>query len=489
MSSQDGTMRIIPPSDNAMEMAVLGAVILERDSMDRIASFITPDSFYHPNNKEVFLACHSLWKDGKPIDLMTVKSELSRRGKLNMVGGAFYLTELMGKVASAANIEHHAQALRQKFIRRGMMAAAMAMFESAQDDQADVFDVLTTSMETLRGLSPDTSPVEEFTELAVEAMKDVEAVVAGDSRPIFIGFRDIDQEFAFEGGDLVVLGGKSGTGKTSVMMRAAKRIRMMNPDIPVLFNSLEMKGKKIVSRDMASEMGVSQMRFRTGKGMGVEEFSRMQGLVEGYKGIYSMQSYTVEQSRAKVREFRRRFKVPQHIPVAMMFDYIQIAKGEKGGNREQEVASISRALKQMAQEENVLVFAGSQLNKESGNNRPTSSNLRESEGLRNDADFVVLLYSPLLNGVEHYEDGSSTKNVLEAIFDKVRFGRPGTIVKLHMDDHGLVGDLPDPNAPMEHDGLGVDPRRVQPKAIDFGESRHNQEYEGSDRGAHDNFPF
>lgn len=485
VEGNDGVMRVIPPSDPAMEQAVLGAMMLERDAMDRVSSIVIPECFHNPNNRAVFEACHSLWKDGKPVEILSVKSELARRGKLNMVGGAFYLTELVSKVASAANIEHHGLALRQKHMRRSMMAAAMAMFESAQDDQADVLEVIAATQDSLRELVPDTAPVQEFTDLAVEAMKDVEAVVAGESKPIFIGFRDIDEDFAFEVGDLVVIGGKSGTGKTSVMMRAAKRLRAKRPDIPVLFNSLEMKGKKIVARDMASEMGISQMRFRTGAGMGVEEFTRMQGLVDGYKGIFGMQCYSVEQLRVKIRAFRRSFRIPLSTPVAIMFDYIQIAKGEKSGNREQEVASISRALKQMAEEEGCVVFAGSQLNKESGTNRPTAANLRESEGIRNDADFVILLFSPEKNDMPTFEDGTSTAGVLEAIFDKVRSGRPGTIVRLHMDPRsGLVGDMPLDGRRDDGDPLaGVDPRRVQGKVIDFTVPAHEQD-DVSDR-----FPF
>ncbi len=475
----------IPPQDIPMEQAIIGAILLERQAVFKALEYIkTSEPFFKDAHRLIYDACLELVREGRPVDLLMVVSKLRQSGRLEDVGGPFYLTELTTKVASSSNIAYHCEVVIQKHIQRGRIIVAQQMLQDAYDDTSDPFTGIENDRRNLEALIPDTSMIEEFTDLAVEAIKDVEDAIAGKINPIYIGLRDVDNEFAFDGGELVVIGGKPGTGKTSVFTTIAKGVRRMNPDIPVLFNSLEMKGKKIVSRDMASTIKVSQMRFRTGKGIDKHHFEDMQDSIQGYSGIYSIQCWTVEQLRVKVRSFRRVKKIPATTRIALVFDYIQIAKGEKAGNREQEVSSISRGLKQLAEEENVLMLAGSQLNKESGKNRPTAANLRESEGIRNDADWVILLWSPSQNDVEFYEDGSSTANVVEAIFDKVRFGKPGQIIKLHMSDYGLIGDMPDRNY---DDEIGPPPK-FAPNMKHFSEPRHSEDQ--PDAGTPiDNFPF
>ena len=227
------------------------------------------------------------------------------------------------------------------------------------------------------------------------------------------------------------------------------------------------------------------MRLRTGNGVGKHEIERMASMTGNYDGIYIVKCRTNDELALKVRQLRKQLGMSMEEKIVVISDYVQIMRGVKGGNREQEVASISRSAKEMAEDENVLYFLLSQMNKGAGKERPTQNNLRESAGIGNDADWVMLLYSPSRNGETEYEDGTSTANTLEVIFDKVRFGKPGQIVKLHMSDYGLIGDMPSDDY---DDELRL--AKIQPKIIHIGEPRHSDEQptQGNEGGG-DFFPF
>ena len=193
-----------------------------------------------------------------------------------------------------------------------------------------------------------------------------------------------------------------------------------------------------------------------------------------YSGIYTVMCWTNESLALKVRQIRKQWSLKETDPVVVVGDNLQIMVGEKTGNREQEVSSIGRGAKILAADKNVLYLMLGQVNDDSKGNRPTKKNCRESKAPGNDADWVVVLYSPSNNGQERYDTGESTKNTIEAIFDKVRFGRPGVIVKLHMSDYGLIGDMP-------NDDYDTELRlpKIEPKIFHTGEPRHSEENNGS----------
>lgn len=462
----------IPPQDIGVEMSVLGVLLQEPNSLDRISQVLRPEMFYKESHRIIFQAILDLAPSKTYNDLRLVIPHLKRRGELEEVGGQDYVTSLVLKYARTANLERYALKLAEKFMLRELIKLGDGMVARAYDETTDVFQLMDDAGKELKAIEPVASGMEDAGDLVGPVMSDVEKAIKGEIEPIYIGFRDIDSEYAFDVGELVVIAGKSGTGKTTKMVQIAKRIRKRYPKIPVVFNSLEMKGKKVISRDMASTIGVSQQRFRTGRDITQADFAAMHKIAGDYKGIHFVQCWTNDMLAAKVRQVRKHWGLEEDDPVVVMGDYAQIMKGDKSTNREQVVASIGRGAKQMAESENVLYFLGSQINKDAGKGRPTKSNLRESEALGNDADWVIMLYSPWNNEEKNYADGESTKNILEAIFDKVRFGRPGQIVKLMMTDHGLITDLPrwDDHPPSDD---FPDPRRIKPK--DYSIPSHDEE--------------
>ena len=477
----------IPPQAVEMEEAVLGAILQVRDAMDLAMEVIkSPEPFYKDQHRMIYRACMDLKTKRNPIDLLTVVSKLKENGELEAVGGMYYITGLTSKVASAANIAYHSMVIMQKHIQRGRIIIAQNMLASAYDETTDPFKCVDDDRRALADLVPDSDGMVEASSLVKGVLDDAESAIRGESLSINCGFRDIDEEYAYEGGELCIIGAASGTGKTAFALQLAKRIHKLYKGVPVIFNTLEMKGKQVVSRDLASSVSVSQMRLRTGKGIGRQEIEQMLSMTGNYDGIYIVKCRTNDELALKVRQLRKQLGMTLEEKIVVVSDYAQIMRGEKGGNREQEVASISRSAKELAEDENVLYFLLSQMNKGAGKDRPTQLNLRESSGLGNDADWVMLLYSPSRNGETEYEDGTSTENTLEVIFDKVRFGKPGQIVKLHMSDYGLIGDMPSDEYDTELRLPKIQPNMM----IHTGEPRHSDEQPTQEnKGGGDFFPF
>ena len=476
----------IPPQAVDVEKAVLGAIMLSRDAIDTVMEVLkSPEPFYKDQHRAIYKACIELKSERNPIDMLTVMSKLSKSGDLELAGGVYYLTELTSKVASGANSKYHAMIVMQKYIQRGRIVIAQNMLASAYDETSDPFMCVEDDRKALADLVPDSEGMVEASSLVKDVLDDAESAIRGETTSIRCGFTGIDAEYAYDGGELCVIGAASGTGKTAFALQLAKRIHKLYKGVPVIFNTLEMKGKQVVSRDLASSISVSQMRLRTGNGVGKYEIERMASMTGNYDGIYIVKCRTNEELALKVRQLRKQLGMSMEEKIVVISDYVQIMRGVKGGNREQEVASISRSAKEMAEDENVLYFLLSQMNKGAGKERPTQNNLRESAGIGNDADWVMLLYSPSRNGETEYEDGTSTANTLEVIFDKVRFGKPGQIVKLHMSDYGLIGDMPSDDY---DDELRL--AKIQPKIIHIGEPRHSDEQPTQENtGGGDFFPF
>ncbi len=473
----------IPPQSVPEESEVIGYCMASSDGFDRcMVVGMSQEHFYKEAHRLVWIAMSNIYSRKLSPNMVAVMGELRLMGQLDAVGGAYALTEF--KACPPINLEQNCLKIRQSFIHRGRIVAAQNMLVSAYEGKDDPFDALDADRKALAELEPSMSGMVEASELVVPVINDVEAAMRGESKSIFIGFRDIDAEYAFEPGELVVIPADSGTGKTAFAWQVSVRVKNRNPKIPVIFNCLEMEGKQLVSRDMASNIQISQQRMRTGNGITRNDIAQMATMGGKYKGVWVVKCWTNEQLRSKVRQIRKQLGLKDTDPVIVVGDNLQIMHGEKsGGNREQEVASIGRGAKVLAVDENVLYFMLAQVNKANGSERPTKKNIRESVAPGNDADWVLILYSPINNGQELYEDGESTRNVLEVIFDKVRFGKPYAKVKLHMSDYGLIGDR---NTGTEYEESLPLPK-IQPNNKYFSEPSHSEEQPNT--GGGDFFPF
>lgn len=446
-----GLVGRIPPQAMEMEAAVLGALLLEKDALNKIVDVVRPDMFYKDSNRLIYEAVNKLFQNSEPIDLLTVKNHLSQTGMLEAAGGAFYLTELTSKVASAANIEYHARVIAQKYLMRELIKIGDGMVNSAFDETTDVFELLDRSEQDLFSLS-ETNLRRNYmamSDLVVSTLKRLEDVqgTEGGVTGVATGFNLLDQMTSgFHPADLVIIAARPAMGKTAFTLTMARN-SAVRYGTPVAFFSLEMDASQLVQRLLCAEAEVDAQKVRTGR---LERYeweqltNRIGSLSKAPLYIDDTPALSIMDLRAKAR----RLKAEKNIGM-IIIDYLQLMTGnvKAGGNREQEIAGISRGLKELAKELSIPIIALSQLSRavesRGGDKKPMLSDLRESGSIEQDADMVMFLYRPEYYGLTTYEDGSTTMNVCEVIIAKQRAGPVGDVKLQFIKKFAKFGNLED----------------------------------------------
>jgi replicative DNA helicase len=428
----------LPPQAIDLEEAVLGALMLEKDALSSVIDILKPEVFYVDKHQRIFHAIHHLFEKSSPVDILTVTAQLRQQGELEMIGGAYYITELTNRVASAANIEFHSRIIIQKFIQRELIRISTEVIQSAYEDTTDVLDLLDKAEKNLfeiaqNNLRRDSRKMDDLlheTLKEIEALKDKKDGLTG----VASGFTDLDRMTSgWQKSDLVIIAARPAMGKTAFVLSCARNAAV-DFDKPVVVFSLEMSSVQLVNRLISGETEIEQEKIRKGT---LEEWEWQQ--IHSKIGRLEQAPLIIDDTPAlNIFEFRakcRRLK-SQHDIQLIIIDYLQLMQGKGdgkgGGNREQEIGSISRALKSVAKELNVPVIALSQLsraveNRPGGSKRPMLSDLRESGSIEQDADMVLFLYRPEYYGLTEDENGNATHGVGEIIIAKHRNGETGTV--------------------------------------------------------------
>ncbi|QTE37499.1 replicative DNA helicase [Mucilaginibacter gossypii] len=449
--SQDRRTRLSPttpayhggklqPQATDLEEAVLGALMLERDALSEVIDLLKPEVFYQTNNGKIFAVIKTLFEKNEPIDILTVTAALRKAGDLEMIGGAYYITQLTERVASAANIQFHSHIILQKHIQRELIRIATDIINVAYEDTSDVFELLDLAEKNLfdigqNNLKRDSRMMDDLlheTLANIEALKDKKDGLTG----IPSGFTKLDRVTSgWQRSDLVIIAARPAMGKTAFVLSCARNAAV-DFDKPVVVFSLEMSSVQLVNRLVSGESEIEQEKIRKGN---LEDFEWQKihnsvGRLERSKLIIDdTPSLTIFEFRAKCRRLKS-----QHDIQLIIVDYLQLMQGKSpdnkfgGGNREQEIGSISRALKSVAKELDVPVLALSQLsraveNRPGGSKRPMLSDLRESGSIEQDADMVLFLYRPEYYGLTEDEDGNPTAGIGEVIIAKHRNGETGAV--------------------------------------------------------------
>jgi replicative DNA helicase len=471
----------IPPQAIEEEAAVIGYCMNYLDGYDRCREFLQPDHFYQERHKLIWIAISSVKGNRMTPDLLSVARELADTNNLENAGGRHYLMTLT--TCPSRNLEPFAKLIRQKAIHRGRIKVAQRMIESAFDGVDDCFDALVADRKALTALEPSVSKLVEMSDLVVPIINGVEAAMRGEMKAMYLGFSEFDADYAFLPKEVVIIGADSGTGKTAFTLQVVKRMRKRYPRMPWVFNSLEMDDESLTSRDMASSVGISAMRMRTGSGVDAGHIGAMAELPGNYKGVYVVRCKTQAELEARIRQVKKMLGLPEDAPVGAVTDYIQLMTG-KGGNREQEISSIAVEGQTLAKDNNVLYFMLSQFNRSAKKDRPTMGSLRESGAIEHVADWIFLGYNPFKNGETNYSDGSSTEGIIEWNAAKVRFGKANDTKKVFMDNAGLFRDI---NERRESSQLVLP--EIKPN-LNYAEplsSEDNEEYHIGRGGDH--FPF
>jgi replicative DNA helicase len=425
----------VPPQALDMEQAVLGALLLEQQALNKIVDVVRPEMFYKEGNKVIYEAINQLFQNSEPIDLLTVKNHLSRTGRLEVAGGILYLTELTSKVASAANIEYHARVIAQKYLLRELIKVGDSMVQSAFDDTTDVFDLLDRSEQDLFSLS-ETNLRRNYlplSDLVPKTLKDLEHLSENQSGVTGVptGFPQLDEMTSgFHGSELIIVAARPAMGKTAFTLSIARNAAVES-GYGVAFFSLEMSATQLVQRLLSGEAEIDQQKMRTGR-LDQHEWVQLNSTIGPLSKAPLYIDDTPALSIMDLRAKGRRLKAEKNIGM-IIIDYLQLMQGnsKSGGNREQEIAGISRSLKELAKELNVPIIALSQLSRavetRGGEKKPMLSDLRESGSIEQDADMVMFLYRPEYYGLTTYDDGTSTQGVAEVIIAKQRSGPVGDV--------------------------------------------------------------
>ncbi len=428
----------LPPQALDLEEAVLGALMLEKNALSEVIDILKPDSFYKEAHQKIYEAIFNLFQQTSPIDLLTVTAELRKMGALEMVGGAYYITQLTDRVVSAANIEFHARIISQKYIQRELIKVSTEIINNSYDETTDIFDLLDHAEKSLfdiaqNNLRRDSRKMDDIMREAItnlEALRDRTDGLTG----IPSGLTALDRMTSgWQPSDLVIIAARPAMGKTAFVLSVARNAAV-DHQRPVAVFSLEMSSVQLVNRLIAGETEIEQEKLKKGN-LADHEWqqlhSRIGRLTEAPLIIDDTPALNVFEFRAKCRRLKA-----QHDIQMVIVDYLQLmhgkSEGKGGGNREQEIGSISRALKSVAKELNIPVLALSQLSRavesRPGNSkRPMLSDLRESGSIEQDADMVLFLYRPEYYGLTEDEEGRPTAGVGEVIIAKHRNGETGIV--------------------------------------------------------------
>jgi len=424
----------IPPHSLEAERAVLGAVLLERESLPKAIEILRPVDFYKEGHRKIFRTMISLFERSEPVDLLTLSEELRRSGELDEVGGPAALAGLVEEAATAAHLLSYAGIVREKSLLRDLIRISSEIIGQSYEAKEDVDTLLDQAEQQIFQLSERRmqGTVVQVRTILKETFEYIEKLYERKEHVTGLptGFRKLDElTSGLQSSDFILVAGRPSMGKTAFALNIAKYAGIELTK-RVLVLSLEMSREQVVQRLLCAEARVDSHRVRTGY-LEPKDWPRLTNaagrLAEAPIFIDDTAGLTVLEARAKARRMKA-----EHGLDLVLIDYIQLMRGRGGmENRQQEISEISRALKAMAKELRVPVVGLSQLSRAvetrpTREHRPQLSDLRESGALEQDADLIIFLYRP-----ERYKEQSEIppdqQKLAEVIVGKQRNGPTDTV--------------------------------------------------------------
>ncbi len=432
----------IPPQDIEAEQAVLGSMLVDKEAVVVAIEFLKVDDFYRKDHQEIFSAIMELYRQGKPIDIVTVKGVLESRKIFDTIGGMEYLANLTSTIYTTSNIEAYSKIVEEKSILRKLIKSSDEILKLGYDakddveqilDQAEkkIFDIL--EKRNVKGYVPIRDVlVDAFTKL--EELYNKKTNVTG----VPTGFTDLDNKTSgFQPSNLILIAARPAMGKSAFVLNIAQNAAIKS-NVGVAIFSLEMSKEELVNRMLCSEAMVDSSKIRTGK-MEEEDWVKLAKALGPLSEAPIYIDDTPGLSTMELRAKCRKLKIEKDIGL-IIIDYLQLMQGSsRTDNRQQEISEISRGLKILAKELNVPVIALSQLSRAPearADHRPILSDLRESGSIEQDADIVMFLYRD-----DYYNEESEKKNVAEVIIAKQRSGPTGTTELLWLGQYTKFANL------------------------------------------------
>jgi replicative DNA helicase len=472
--SSHGSGGRVPPNELDAEAAVLSAVLLESDAFDRVQEILAPEHFYADANRRIYEAVLDLkGTTGQPVDIVSVAAWLRDRNRLQQVGGTPYLAQLADATPAVAHVENHARMIKEKWRLRQLISVCQKYAAEGYAGCEDVQQFIDSAEQSIFDIArvPATSTTVSAKE-AIHKAFDILTETArrgGGVTGIETGFRELDRMCAgFHRGDLYIVAGRPGMGKTAFVMNLAVNIASPKgvtedengqyfeapterPGNGVLFCSLEMPREQLAARMLASEARVDMSGIRSGRPQR-EDWPKLTEAAARVSRlplwIDDTPALTLLDLRAKIRRLQAEIaRGDSHVPAnglgLVAVDYLQLMQGRRdAGSREQEISELSRGLKQLAKEMSVPVLALSQLNRAvetrtTKDKRPQLSDLRESGAIEQDADAIFFIYR------EHYyfKENVDKRGIAEIIVAKQRNGPTGSFETRYADAYTRFDNL------------------------------------------------
>ena len=419
----------IPPNDIEAEQAVIGSMLTDKEAVISSIEILKEQDFYREDNKIIYRAILNLYDRGEPIDIITLKSELSSMGKLESVGGLEYLVELPDKVPTTSNIDKYIKIVEEKSTLRNLINTANEIIKLGYDPTEDVENIMDSAERKIFNIMQkrDQKGYSSMKDILVDSFTELEQLYNQKQHITGVptGFIDLDYKTAgLHNSDLILVAARPAMGKSAFALNIATNAAVRG-NTPVVIFSLEMSKEHMGNRILCSEAMVDSNKVRTGKIEDEDWLKLANASGELSKsGIYidDTPGISIMEIRAKCRKL----KLEKNIGLVVV-DYLQLIQGsnKRVGSREQEISEISRSLKILAKEINVPVIALSQLSRapeQRPDHRPMLADLRESGAIEQDADIVMFLYRD-----DYYNEDSEKKNIAEVIIAKHRSGSTGTV--------------------------------------------------------------
>ena len=421
------TLRV-PPQNIDAEQALLGSVMLRPLGLNEIMDSVSPDSFYVEKHRLMYQSMLELARKNEPIDLVSLTAKLRELSHLDSIGGAAYLSELLGKVPTSTNIEYYASLVSRKSSLRNLIAAGDEIAELGFDETQELEEVLDAAEKRVMAVTSATGRAQKF-QGAKEVLGDVWETIMrmhenkGELRGVPTGFRDLDNKIAgFQKSDLIILAARPSVGKTAIALNMAK-YAAIHHNIPVGIFSLEMSAASLVDRMLSSEAGIDSWKMRTGQltEADMEKLTEASGKLSGAPIFIDDQAGN---NILKMRSTARRLKSEYGLGLIIV-DYLQLMSTNKNhDSMVNQITEISRSLKMLARELDVPVIALSQLSRavESRGGEPRLSDLRDSGSIEQDADLVMFIHSD-----DQFKPKEERTGIKKIIIAKHRNGPTGEI--------------------------------------------------------------
>ena len=412
------------------EKALLGSLIIDSLSWEKISNLITPLDFYDSKNRDVFSEIYNLQVNDQPLDILILEESLKSRDKLSKIGGIEYLKELAKTVPTSAHIIKYAEIVREKSVMRKLIGASTRTIESIhQDSSEDIKTILDKAEADIFSIASDTKKHEGLVEIGPIVNEMVDSIYNKKTNNIIdyllTGYPKLDALMGgLQNSDLIVIAARPSMGKTALAMNIAQDA-VFKQQKKVGFFSLEMSSQSIALRMLSSLSAVEFSKIRTGDYESSNDDTRavtqaIEMMQECSFYIDDTGSITPMTLRSRARRMMRESGIDM-----IILDYLQLMTlPDKSENRVNEIASITRQLKSLAKELDIPIIALSQLNRsleQRTDKRPFLSDLRESGSIEQDADVVMFIYRD-----DVYNPNSEDKNIAEINIAKHRNGPTGT---------------------------------------------------------------